>query len=134
MEIVIVLALVSLIAAIGPTFSSSSISRSYALSERDLLVGLLTQTRANALANVHKSAHSLYVDSNSYVLYEGTNYSSGNTTNRIVPRLSKAQVTGLQTVTFLQLTADVVNPGTITITGDTETYIVEINDAGRINW
>lgn len=133
-EVMLVLALIAVAAAIGPTFSIQAISRSYALSERDLLVSLLTEQRAAALANVHESPHSLFIDTDHYVLFEGTTYVANNPTNRIVPKLSKASITGLETIAFSQLLADVATPGTITITGDTQTYTIAINSAGRIDW
>ena len=87
-EIIIVIALVAVVASMSSLFSINSISRSYTISERDLLVSLLTQTRARALANVNKSAHGLYIDTNNYVFYEGNAYNAGNTTNKTVPKLS----------------------------------------------
>lgn len=133
-EVLIVLAILGFVASMGTIFSMSSISRSYALSERDLLVALLTQTRAKALANVHESAHSLHVATSTYVLYEGTTFSSGNATNKHIPKASKAVVTGLDTVTFLPLSADTESGGVITVTGDAQDYTIEINTIGRINW
>ena len=133
-EVVLVLALISLVAAIGPTFSFQTISRSYALSERDLLVSLLTKQRAQALANVHEAPQGLYIDSTSYVLFEGSSYSANNPTNQAVPKLSRATITGAQSMVFQQLTADVATPGTITITGDAQTYTIAVNAAGRLDW
>ena len=133
-ELLIVLALVAFVASIGTIFSMSSISRSYALSERDLLVSLLTQARAHALANVHESAQSVYIDTDAYVLYEGTTYDVNNVTNKVIPKVSHATVSGLDTITFNQITARVTNEGTITIAGDTQTYTIEVNNEGRINW
>lgn len=133
-EIVIVLALFAFIASLGTLFSTNFVSASYALSERDLIVSLLTQVRAKALANVHETPHSLFINTDAYVLYEGTTYSTSNITNVIIPKISHATVGGLQTVTFAQLTADVVHEGSITVAGDTKTYTITINSAGRINW
>jgi prepilin-type N-terminal cleavage/methylation domain-containing protein len=133
-EVLIVLGVVGVIASIGTIFSMGSVSRSYTLSERDLLVGLLTQTRAKALANVHESAHSLHIATSTYVLYEGTIFSVSNSTNKHIPRVSKATLTGLDTTTFLPLTADVASSGVITVSGDTQSYEIEVNSIGRINW
>ena len=133
-EVLIVLGVVGVIASIGTIFSMGSVSRSYALSERDLLVGLLTQTRAKALANVHESAHSLHVATSTYVLYEGTTFSATNPTNTHVPKVSKAAMSGLDTVSFLPMTADVVSSGVITVVGGSQSYTIEINAVGRINW
>ena len=134
MEVIIVIAIVAVVASFGSAFSLNSISRSNLISERDLLVSLLTQARAQALANVHESPHSVHIDTERYVLYEGTSYSFGNPTNRVVPKVSQATITGVATVTFAQLTADVASAGTVTIAGGVESYDIEINSSGRINW
>jgi prepilin-type N-terminal cleavage/methylation domain-containing protein len=133
-EVVIVIAIVAFVASIGTVFSMGSISRSYALSERDLLVALLTQTRAKALANVHESAHSVHIATSTYVLYEGTTFASNNPTNRHVPRVSRTTLSGIGTVSFSPLYANTATSGVITVVGDTQTYEVEINSVGMINW
>lgn len=133
-ELTIVIGLVAVLASIGTAFSISSISRTHALSERDLLVSLLTQTRAKALANVNENAHGVYIDTTYYVIYEGTSYSEENPTNHHITRTSTMPIDGLQDITFQQLTADVDETGTIEIGADTQTYIIEINSIGRINW
>jgi prepilin-type N-terminal cleavage/methylation domain-containing protein len=133
-EVILVVAIVAFIASMGALFSTGAITRSYTISERDLLVALLTQTRAKALANVHESAHSLHIATSSYVLYEGTTFSESNPTNKLVPKMSEATLTGLSTVTFLPLTADVAGGGVISVIGGTQSYDVEVNSAGRINW
>jgi hypothetical protein len=68
------------------------------------------------------------------VLYEGTTFSESNPTNKLVPKMSEATLTGLSTVTFLPLTADVAGGGVISVIGGTQSYDVEVNSAGRINW
>ncbi len=133
-EVLIVLAIVGVVVSFGAIFSMNSITRSNTLSERDLLASLLTQTRTKALANVHESAHSLHIATSTYALYEGTAFSAGNVTNTHIPKVSKSTVTGLDTVTFLPLTADTKSGGVITIAGDAQSYTIEINSVGRINW
>ena len=134
LEIIIVIAIVAVVASFGASFSMNSISRSSLLSERDLLVSLLTQARAESLANVNESAHSVYIDTDSYVLYEGATYDVGNATNRVVPKVSSAAITGIDTVTFEQLTANVASAGIMTVEGDAQSYDIEVNSVGRINW
>ncbi|MFM2381984.1 MAG: hypothetical protein RLZZ76_751 [Candidatus Parcubacteria bacterium] len=133
-EVILVIAIVAFIASMGVLFSTAAITRSYTIAERDLLVALLTQTRAKALANVHESAHSLHVATSTYILYEGVAFSESNPTNKHVPKVSEATITGLSTVTFLPLTADVAGGGVISIIGSTQVYDVVVNSVGRINW
>jgi prepilin-type N-terminal cleavage/methylation domain-containing protein len=133
-EIIIVIALLAVVASFSSLFSTDSISRSYALSERDLLVSLLTQIRVKALSNIDEQPHSLHVQADNYVMYEGTTYNASNPTNHIIPKISKAQIQGLDTITFEQLTANVPHGGTLHIINDMETYDIEVNEVGRINW
>lgn len=133
-EIVIVIGLVGVLTACSVAFSMSSVSRTHALSERDLLVSLLTQTRAKAVANVQEKPHGVYIETDNYIVYEGTIYEEESLTNRIIPRNSHVTINGLKNIIFQQLTADVENTGTIEIVEDTQIYRIEINSAGRINW
>jgi prepilin-type N-terminal cleavage/methylation domain-containing protein len=133
-EVILVIAIVAFMASMGALFSTGAITRSYTIAERDLLVALLTQTRAKALANVHESAHSLYVATSTYVLYEGIVFSESNPTNKHVPKVSETTITGLSTVTFLPLTGDVAGAGIIAVTSGVQSYDVEVNSVGRINW
>ena len=134
LEVLIVIALFAIVFSMSATFSLGSVSRTYALSERDVFVSLLTQARAKSLANINKQIHSVYVDAtnNRYVLYGGPSSSTGAI---YVAKSTTLIPLGQKTFTFEQLTGDALSGiGTTTITGGTISYGVHINSAGRINW
>ena len=133
-EVLLVIAIVAVTIAMSGAFSLGTVSRSYAIGERDVFVTLLTQARAKSLANIDEQTHSVYIDAltNRYVLYEGPSSSTGAI---YVTKSTSLIPIGQKTFTFEQLTGDGLSGiGTTTIDGGTVKYSVNINSAGRINW
>lgn len=145
-EVIIVVALLAIIAGYGIPYSISSIARSYATGERDLMVSLLTQARARSIANVNESAHGVYIDAahRRYVVYaRSTSCSGATTTTTHIPMVSSSTLSGPLNRCFAPLSVRVPNgiaPFTIDMTGTTtidwagQHYAVSVNSVGRIDW
>lgn len=138
-EVIIVLALIAVIAGFGMSFSMSSITRVGAGSERDLLVSLLTQARARAIANVDESAHGVSIDTSTheYVTYAKAGGCTKPTTKSTrIPMMSSATFDVKLDRCFAQLSIqvppDMVGDTTITLAG--QEYTVNVNTVGRIDW
>ncbi len=131
-EIIVVIALVGLIAAMGTIIGFDTLSRSSVHEERDLLVTLLTGVRAKALANVNQKAHGLQITADEFILFEGT---PSDPNARHVDRNANIQVDPgvLVDVVFEQLSG-ASDDKTITLSQDNKSQTVEINAAGRIEW
>lgn len=133
-EVLLVIAILAIAILMSGVFSFSTVSRTYAIGERDVLVTLLTQARAKSLANINEQTHSLYIDAinNRYVIYEGPSSSTGAI---YVAKSTTLIPIGQKTFTFEQLTGDALSGiGTTTISGAPLQYSVNVNSAGRINW
>jgi len=133
-EIMVVLGLVGVIAALSVAVSFNSLGRSSVHTERDTLVSLLWVARTKSLANVDQSAHGVHIEANTFTVFTGDTYSASDPKNRVTPRNTAISISGPSDIKFLQLTGDVAGAGTITLSGVGSTQTIEINDAGRIEW
>lgn len=140
-EIILVMGLIGIILSFGVAMSIGSISQSTVTQERDLFVTLLLRgARAAAIANVGQTAHSVYIDSanHKYILFDGTTYTSGASTNREVPFTNDNIVvtnTGGNKIIFDQLSGNVSEgAGTISITNGNATQEIIVREVGQIDW
>jgi prepilin-type N-terminal cleavage/methylation domain-containing protein len=142
MELLIVLAIAGVIISFSMVMGMGSVARSSVIEERDLFVSLLlTGARAEAIANVNQKAHGIHIDNpgHTYVLFEGTAFSSSSPSNRSTPFTnSTLSITAFPTTTniiFEQLSGDVISgTGTITIAGPGVDTKITLNDVGQIDW
>lgn len=134
-EILIVLALMSLAATVSILIGIDSISRSSAQSERDLAVTFLAAARTAALANVDQSPHGVHIGDDEFVLFSGALYDAANPLNRAYARESVIVVVGPEDVVFSPLSGAVeTGAGTLTFTDAGQSATVDINAVGRIEW
>lgn len=141
-EVLIVIALTSIVLSMGMIIGQSSIGRSYALNERDTLVSFLTTARAQSLANINESAHGVHITATSTTLFEGQSYTLRNKAlDKISPRTPNISViapslyTVPYSIIFSQLGGDVTTgSGTTTITDGASSSTIIISSGGRINW
>lgn len=143
-EIIMVIGLMSIIISFGAVFSLQTITKSNVTQERDLFVALLlNRARAQALAHVHATAHGVYVnnETHEYVLFEGTTYILGATTNRTIPFTSEHIVVRNEhtdptySIIFAPLSGNIIEgDGIITITNTTASHILTLRKTGQIDW
>ena len=134
-EILVIVGLFGLLAAMGAFIGFDSIGRSSVHSERDLVVLMLTGARTRTLANVNEKAQGVRITNNEIILFEGTLYPGINP--RSTPRNSAITVSPALPVDIIfdQLSANVTTGAcTITLTQDTKNATIEINGQGRIDW
>lgn len=144
-EVVIVVALISVITGFGMAFSTSSIARANITGERDLFVSLLTRARAQAIANVDESGHGVRIDviNKKYFTYANTLDSQGKCSGSVVsgseretPMATSATFSGPLDYCFAPLSIRVssTQAGTTTIAFAGQSYPVSVNTVGRIDW
>ena len=73
-EMLIALSILFVVGCVGFLIVPGIYKAQVVVSERDTLVEVLERARAKALGNVRQSDHGLFVDSQDYVLFEGSSY------------------------------------------------------------
>jgi prepilin-type N-terminal cleavage/methylation domain-containing protein len=147
LEILITMAILTIMMALG-LFLSLDMYRGFtSRSERDVVVAVLQKARSRALANIDQTRWGVCYIAPNYLLFRGA-YSAGAATNEPIPAAAAVTLAGFPAcgsgseIVFDQLTAKLVpqlSPSTaettITIsqTGRPD-QTVAINNEGRINW
>ncbi len=147
LEILITLAIFSVIIGLG-LFMSLDVYRGFnSRSERDVVVALLQKARSRSLANINETAWGLCYTAPNYVIFRGS-YTAGATTNEPVPASPAVTLSGFPTcgsgteIVFAQLTGD-LSPQLVPATSEKTITVsqqgrpdqtVSINNEGRINW
>lgn len=134
-EIVIVLALVSILAGLG-LFVGLEFYRNSALeAELDILVAGLRKARAASLHNIGGVPHGLAVLGDRYVLFSGGSYALRDPAlDEDIGRGVGMQTAGLEEVVFGQFSATSSASGTIALSDGMRERAIDINYEGRISW
>lgn len=128
-EVLVTLGIFAVVMALALGVGFDTLIRSNAQTERDLVVHLLQKARARAMANMYQSDHTFNTDGVNYTLsYTG---SSGEVKEE-TPVGDGATVSSASVV-FEQLSGNSATTS-ITISSNSSSYVVEIEENGRINW
>lgn len=150
-EIIVTLAIFTAIFGLGLFMTMDTYRGFNFRSEPSTAVSVLQKARSRAINNYYQTPHGVCYDgtSHSYIIFRGANYTAGAGTNEAVEGGSGATVSGFPPCTpvgspwivFEQLTGKLtprLTPATaqlgITISQDTRTTTIHINNEGRINW
>lgn len=129
-EIIVVIAIFSLLLTLGLFMSFETFRGTSARSEEDVIVSLLAKARSRAMSNVDQSPWGVCYRDGSYVLFAGTACASGEET----AASPTATTTGLTSgVVFSQL-AGTTTPTTITLMQGDRRATTTINYEGTIIW
>ena|SRR3989338_5185391 len=143
LEVLIVIAIVSAIAALG-LFISMDVYRGFLhRSERDTVVSLLERARSHAMANVGEESWGFCKEGNNYVVFRGTSYTAGAVEASVAAgdasqtqHIPDCSGTGPDPIiVFDQLSGKplaAVTQITVQQSGGTDT--ITINDQGTISW
>jgi len=130
-EILVVIGLITLIAAGGYMISIGGFQRYAFSAERDLVLNLLQKTRSRAMNNVLQSPHSLVISDTEYTLFSD----DGDTDNDDIFPRNTSVVISPTTIEFEQLSGNVVmGAGVINIDQGVQSAQIEVNTNGRISW
>lgn len=142
-EVVLVIALVSLCAGYGMFFSMDSYRSHSFYTDRDALVSLLQHARAESMSNICGGTgctgglqHGAVVESDRYVLFEGANYSTRDASQDItIERSPLMSATGLTEAIFAVGSGDVATTGTIYLSDASHHESdISIGSEGQISW
>ena len=138
-EILIVIGIFMLLAALTLGVGVDTARRATVGSERTTLVESLERARSRAMNNLGEKQHGVIVTSTDFVLFQGSIYSAGDPTNEVSERSDGISVTGPTdpvTVVFAQLSGrvDAGQTGDILLSNGDQNATVGINTEGRIDW
>jgi prepilin-type N-terminal cleavage/methylation domain-containing protein len=143
-EIIVVIALIAGLFAVGSFVDLSMINRNLLSTEEATLVSVLQKAQNEAMNNIDAKPHGVHIDINAYTLFEGTTYSSSSTTNEVINRNSKIVVSGINDtaftlpydIVFEQLSGEPNPTGLITLkeTGGVNQKDINIRSGGLIDW
>lgn len=135
MEILLVLAIVTILAGLG-LFLDVNILRSNIFgSDVNGIVDSIRRSRSEALNNVNNSAHGVKILTGSYVLFEGPNYASRIVSkDQVIPVKAGMVFSGLDEAVFVQLSGESTASGSIIVTEGLKTSVITINYDGGVNW
>ncbi|MEK7606238.1 MAG: prepilin-type N-terminal cleavage/methylation domain-containing protein [Patescibacteria group bacterium] len=126
-EILIVMALLGFITTLGVGIGIDTYRRQIFSSQVDALVSFLHAARNQAMNNLHQSEHTVRIDDDAFVLLYGS-------VETPVARSESVEVSGLDEVTFEQLSGETDDDGEIELTNGIRTAHIEISTNGRIEW
>lgn len=138
-EVLVVIALFLVLAALTLGIGVDSVRRATVGSERTTLVQFLERARSRAMNNMGNVPHGVVVTPTDLVLFQGAVYSSTDPLNEVSPRSEGITITGPTdpvTVVFGQLSGVVASSqtGDLVLSNGEQTATIGINTAGRIDW
>lgn len=110
--------------------------KNYALySEKDVLISVLRKARSQALNNVGATAHGVYINDSSFIIFYGPSFIlRNNQYDENIKRAPGISLSGLNEAVFQPLTATSTASGTIALSNNRKTFFIDVNYEGRINW
>ncbi len=134
-EILIAIAIFSIIAGVVGILGNSLYAGYIVFSEKITVVAALEKARSQAMANVGTTSHGVYFGGEDYILFEGTSYAArASAYDEIIPRAPGIATTGLAEVVFNPLSGDTATIGTVNISAGQNPTTISINQEGRISY
>jgi len=135
MEIVISLGILSTIFSLG-AFVSMDLYRSHVFAaEKMTLLTLLQKARGQSLHHINSAGHGVAIQSNAYIAFTGASYAQRDSIQDIsFPAAPTIQRNGISEIAFTPLDAQVLTPGTITLSDTAHSATIVINAEGGVDW
>lgn len=135
LEVLISMGILTILFAMVPFTHIGAYTRYVLTSEHNTLALALEKVRNQAMSNVNQSPHGIFIQLNSYTLFQGSTYISRNTSyDEIIPSSPIISKNGLEEVIFQQLSGETSTVGSITLSNATDSIVISINAIGQINW
>lgn len=133
-EVLISIAIASIIFLAGYFTNIESFSRELLISEHLTLVSVLQKARNSAMNNIYASVHGVHVEDDAYVIFRVTPYDVNEPTNEEIPRNEKVTISGLDEVIFSQLSGEPDRAGEFNLSDGIRTKKINIIRGGLIDW
>lgn len=135
LEVLISISILVILLAITPFMHIGAYTRYVLTSEHNTLTLALEKARNQAMSNINQSPHGIFIQPNSYTLFQGSTYASRNTFyDEIIPSSPTISKGGLGEIVFQQLSGETSTVGSITLSNTTNSTVISINTVGQINW
>ncbi|MDQ5922518.1 MAG: GspH protein [Patescibacteria group bacterium] len=146
-EMVIVLALITIVGGLGLYFGLDSL-RGYSFhSDRDVLVSVLQHARSEAISNICRGEgctdgkpHGVFIrppeHPKSYVIFQGTDYANRDIDyDVVIDASSSTSFSGINEIVFERLSGNAITIGDINLVDDrNHTSTISISSMGQILW
>ncbi|HCR52495.1 TPA: hypothetical protein DIV48_02485 [Candidatus Kaiserbacteria bacterium] len=132
-EIIIVVAIFSVLISLGLFMSMETLRGTLNRSERDIVVSALQKARSRALANMQQAPWGVCYIAPDYIVFRGFECAPGLPTNETVPANTANSIVFPSPIVFSQLSATTTG-GSITIAQDGRTATITVNQEGMIDW
>lgn len=141
-EIVITIAIFSMLLGMGLIMSMETFRGTIYRSEEGTIVSLFERARSRAMNNINQSSWGVCYIAPNYVIFKGSSCSAPAVTDSIDANTSVASASNFSskfpTVVFTQLsgttTAPVGSPFNLAVTQDSRSDVISINNEGTIIW
>ncbi|MDP2788459.1 MAG: prepilin-type N-terminal cleavage/methylation domain-containing protein [bacterium] len=133
-EVLITMAVISLLFFAGYFVSVDSFSRELIISEHLTLVSVLQKARNRAMNNINTSRHGVYIENDLYIIFRKFPHNSNEPTNEKIQRNNNINISGLNEVIFSQLSGESGNTGDIFLDDGMRTKKITIKKGGLIDW
>lgn len=137
LETMVVIALLSVLLALGLFMNMDTFRGTVYRSEEDVIVSLFQKARSRAMNNIDQTAWGVCYIAPNYVLFTGSACVAGAITDRIPANLGVASSSDFQdtfpVVVFTQLSGT-TTATTTTVIQDASRSVISINNEGTILW
>lgn len=134
-EVLVVVGLVGILFIAGNFFDLRSLFRHSLLTEEEMLVSILQSARSSAMNNINAKPHGVYIEKGKYTIFEGNSFDPNDSKNQVIIGNDRLVTSGINEVTFDQLSGEPSTLGDIIITDDTgESKIIVIKKEGVVDW
>ena len=131
-EVLVVLTIFGALMLMGLFFDLSFYRGTSFATDVDAFASVLQRARARAVNNINGSAHGVYIDTDSYILFQGSTY-AGSTNHEPISKNPGLNFSGASEVVFTQLSGGSNFEGDIIISGFGKTATISLNYEGLIN-
>lgn len=144
MEVIVTIALFSVLLSLGLVLSMDVYRATLFRSTRQVLVSSLTTARGRSLSNMYQTTHGVCYLAPNFIIFRGTTYGATSGFNETIPGNPAVTLTstgdffscGSGTgIVFSQLTATISHTGTITVAEQGHSSeTITVNSLGTIIW
>lgn len=137
-EILLAIAIVTILAGMG-LWISMDVYRNYSYrSEKETFISAIQKARLESMVNLNEAAHGIHVESDKYIIFQGSSYSATSSLSRTIAPSGPVTITGNpslpQDIVFNQLSGTTFSSGTLTIGDGVRATVISINNEGQISW
>ncbi|MFH1462511.1 MAG: prepilin-type N-terminal cleavage/methylation domain-containing protein [bacterium] len=134
-ELLLVLGILALLMVVSLPLAADFYNNQQFDAQEQGIVQALRRAQSKAMAQELDSQFGVYIAFNQYILFKGSSYEGRDANfDETFDLPGSFQVSGLSEIVFDKLTGATSDTGTVTLTINNKTEIININEMGRINY